>query len=384
MITRRRLLLLETGLVFLIDNDETQTPEGQEDTATDSDDNVIRPAGEHLLIHFDPLSIRVARMIHPQTVAKDTLQTLSELHRQRNLGQEIEDLPALGKCFMNQMDIQLGLSTAGDTMQEADVMRLPLKVYLIQGMLLCVAQLRHQYLAHRSAGTQSSHRTLIYIEYPARTQGSQRGRCTARGLEQLLASNFLQQLRITQSKCSGKGTHLGITQQETRLGRHALHTSKQCVQFRLVKEIVLYTHAGHHFWLICAPHFFLHQQGTLLEKLLDGGQNMMKTCVALQLVHRLLRLFGQSVEDTCRRSPAPVGIRGTVPQRIHIIRAEHHLALTLQAQAAGESCLAHLTERAEIVVSNPLPQTQLGGQQYGLLVQQFHHLAGGIIRLYVM
>ena len=78
MVTRGRFLLLVAGLMFLIDDDETQPAEGQENGRTGTYDQ-SRLRMELLAIYLSPEAIAHARMIDHDLVTKHALQTIGEL-----------------------------------------------------------------------------------------------------------------------------------------------------------------------------------------------------------------------------------------------------------------------------------------------------------------
>ena len=82
-------MLFIAGLVFLVDNHQTESLERQEYSGAGTKNHVVGILGELFLPYLDPLGIRILGVIDTQFVAKHTLQALHHLHRQCNLRQQI-------------------------------------------------------------------------------------------------------------------------------------------------------------------------------------------------------------------------------------------------------------------------------------------------------
>ena len=87
MITRGRVLLLETRLMLLIDNNEAELLKRQEYGTTGTEDNVVRLIGELFAPYLHTLRIAVFGMVDAEPRAKDTLQALRHLNGKRYLRQ---------------------------------------------------------------------------------------------------------------------------------------------------------------------------------------------------------------------------------------------------------------------------------------------------------
>ena len=110
MVARCRVLLLERGLVFLVNNHESEFPERQENSRTGTKNHVIRLVGKLFLPYFHTLGIAVFGVIDAKPIAKHLAKTRHHLHGQGYFRQEIEHLPALINGFPNEMDIDFRLS----------------------------------------------------------------------------------------------------------------------------------------------------------------------------------------------------------------------------------------------------------------------------------
>ncbi len=109
MVARCRVLLLEAGLVLLVDDDQTEPLKGKEDGTARTENHVVGMAGQLPLPYLYPFGIAVPAVVDAQTVAEYALQPLRQLHRQRNLGHEIEHLPVLVYRLLNKVNVDFGL-----------------------------------------------------------------------------------------------------------------------------------------------------------------------------------------------------------------------------------------------------------------------------------
>lgn len=74
MIARGGVLLLETRLVFLVDNDKTEVAEGQEDGTAGTKDDIIGMVGELLTPYLHALGIAILAVVDAEATAKDILK----------------------------------------------------------------------------------------------------------------------------------------------------------------------------------------------------------------------------------------------------------------------------------------------------------------------
>ena len=140
MVAWRRVHLLETLLVLLIDDDEAQSLEGQEEGASGAKDDVVGMVGELALPDLHALRVAIAGMIDAEAVAKDSTKALHHLHRKGNLGQEVEHLAALVEGALNEVDIDFGLAARCDAVKKRDILRHLLNEDLVVGVGLGLAE----------------------------------------------------------------------------------------------------------------------------------------------------------------------------------------------------------------------------------------------------
>ena len=198
------LLLLVARLVLLVDDDEAEILEGQEDGRAGSQDDIVGMGRELLLPDLDALGIAVFGMIDAQAVAEDAMQSLHDLHRQRDLGQEIEHLSVLLYLALDEVNVDLGLSAGGDAMQEGDVAaRAPLAAlgggkgrgekreeHLVVGLLLCGAHLLDELRMRLAAAVEAAHLHLVGLEHAALDELVEHGQGGSAGVHQLLAGDL--------------------------------------------------------------------------------------------------------------------------------------------------------------------------------------------------
>ena len=79
--------MLEVHLMFLVHDDQSQSLKGQEDRGSYSDDNVVGSIRELLQPYVGTLYLGKLAVIDTQTLAEDSLQTVSQLAGEHNLGQ---------------------------------------------------------------------------------------------------------------------------------------------------------------------------------------------------------------------------------------------------------------------------------------------------------
>ena len=163
MVSRRRVLLLEAGLVFLVDDDHAQPGEGQEDGTARAEDYIVGMVGELLAPYLHALGIAVLGVVDAQPRTEDAAQTLHHLHRERNLGHQVEHLLLLFQRAGYQMDVHFGLAARGHSVQQRHLALLHARHHGVIGMGLCGAQCLGlgQGLAH--SVVEPAHFHLIYI-----------------------------------------------------------------------------------------------------------------------------------------------------------------------------------------------------------------------------
>ena len=116
----RRLALLVTRLVLLVDDDRTHIPQGREDRRPRSDGDALLAA-----LQRDPCVIALAvaecAVEHGDAVAEHGAKPVDGLRRERDLRHEHDRaLPTLLDDAAQQLDVDKGLSAAGDPMEQGD------------------------------------------------------------------------------------------------------------------------------------------------------------------------------------------------------------------------------------------------------------------------
>ena len=167
MIAGHGVLLLETGLVLLVDDDEAKPLERQEDGTTGTQDDVVGMARKLLLPDFHPLGIAVLGVVDAKAVAEDAVQPLHHLDGEGYLGQQVEHLAVLVNLALYQVDVDFGLAAGGDTMQQGHLLLHHRHQYLVVGRLLCRAEPLDVLWMRLAAVVQPSHLHLVCFEHTA-------------------------------------------------------------------------------------------------------------------------------------------------------------------------------------------------------------------------
>ena len=136
MIARGGVLLLETRLVFLVDNDKAEVAEGQEDGAAGTKDDIIGMVGELLTPYLHALGIAILAVVDAEATAKDILKALHNLNGEGYLGKEIKHLLMLGDGLGDEMDVEFGLARRRHSVQEDYIMVVKLTDYSVEGCAL--------------------------------------------------------------------------------------------------------------------------------------------------------------------------------------------------------------------------------------------------------
>ena len=110
MIAWRGILLLETCLVFLINDDQPRIFERQEDCTPRPENNIVRFIGELFRPNFHTLGITISAMVDAQPTAKNSLQAFHDLYGESYFGEQIKHLLVFVESFLYQMDVYLSLA----------------------------------------------------------------------------------------------------------------------------------------------------------------------------------------------------------------------------------------------------------------------------------
>ena len=111
------VLLLEAGLVRLVDDDQAEVRIGQEQGRAGADHDLRLAAGDR---PPGAAALRRAevRMPGDRLAAEARLEALEERLGQRDLGKQHERLPALPERLGDRLEIDLGLARAGDAVEQ--------------------------------------------------------------------------------------------------------------------------------------------------------------------------------------------------------------------------------------------------------------------------
>ena len=161
MVAGHGVLLLEGSLVFLVDDDKTETLERQEHCRTGTENDVVGTGRKLLLPYLHALGIAVLRMIDAKAVAKHAAQPLHHLNGKCNLGQEVEHLTVLIYFPLYEVDVYLGLAARSDAMKQGDGMLQERKENLVVGLLLRLAKLFDKLGMGLSDMVQTTHLDLV-------------------------------------------------------------------------------------------------------------------------------------------------------------------------------------------------------------------------------
>ena len=123
------------------------------------------------LPYFHTLGIRVFTVINAQAIAKHSLQALHHLHGKRYFGQQIEHLLMLIQCLLYQVDINLGFTARGNTMQQRHVFLQKRELYLVKRFLLYIAQRFDMFRMRVATKVQSTHLFIIGFQHTTLHQG---------------------------------------------------------------------------------------------------------------------------------------------------------------------------------------------------------------------
>ena len=183
MVAGGRILLLIGGLVFLVDNHQSEPLEGQEHGTTGSEDDIVGICRELFLPDLHALGIGVFAVVDAQSTAEDPLQTFHHLYGEGNLGQEIEHLLMTVEGLLDEVDIDFGLSTGGDTMEQGDILFEKGELDLVEGFLLWGAEGFDTLGMGLAAMVQAPYLLFVGLEESALDEGSDGGEGVALVLE---------------------------------------------------------------------------------------------------------------------------------------------------------------------------------------------------------
>ena len=122
MVTGGRFLLFVTLFMFLIDNDQPEILEREEDAGAHTEDELVGSFGGLPFIDIKSLGVGKLGMIDSHAVAKEMVETLSDLGGEGYFGQEVEHLLAFSQVVVDEVDVNLSLSRRSDPVKKGDVL----------------------------------------------------------------------------------------------------------------------------------------------------------------------------------------------------------------------------------------------------------------------
>ena len=192
MIAGRRLLLLETRLVFLVNNHKSQAFKRKKNGTARAQDNVVRHIRKLFFPNFNAFGVAVFRVVNAQTTAENLFQSAHHLYGQGDFGQQIEHLSTPIELLLNEMHIDFGLAARRNTVQQHDVLRRKLRTDSRESLGLRLAQRLYLLGLCLLGSVQSSHFSLVKAEHFAVDERLDDRRRAVRGVHQLLACEFSQ------------------------------------------------------------------------------------------------------------------------------------------------------------------------------------------------
>ena len=113
------VLLLEAGVVLLVDDDQAELAVGQEESGAGADDDTRLASGRRAP-GACALARRQGRVPFHRRAAEAALEAVHELAGERDLGQHDERLPSLLEGARHGLEVDLGLAGAGDAVEQRD------------------------------------------------------------------------------------------------------------------------------------------------------------------------------------------------------------------------------------------------------------------------
>ena len=147
------------------------------------------------------------------------LQSLHDLYRQCYLRKQVEHLLMLFKSLTDQMDIYLGLSTGGHSMEQRNALLQKRELYLIKCLQLRCIEWFDILKMRFSTMIQAPHFTLIGLQKATLHQGIQRLERCMTGIHQFVTCNLdnrlptfgaLQRVPVRKGEIVDKGSQLAV------------------------------------------------------------------------------------------------------------------------------------------------------------------------------
>ena len=113
-----RIVLLVAVFVFFVHNDQSQLAERQKYRRTNTDNDIVTFIVQYIVPDFHPFGIRKPGMIHAQPLAEYPFQAAGELCGECYFGYEVQHLFPRCYHFVDELNVNLGFSAGGDSMQQ--------------------------------------------------------------------------------------------------------------------------------------------------------------------------------------------------------------------------------------------------------------------------
>ena len=334
--------------MFLVHDDQAQSPEWQEHGRTDTQYHVVILLGELFLPDFHAFRIGKLGMIHSQPGSEHPSQPFGNLGGEGNFRKEVEYLLAGFQHFFYQVDIDFSLATGRDSMQQTDIFRLKTSQNFVKGSLLSGAEGmygdRFGFFVSQSADFVKVSFQNLFVHQ------SLEDRLTLPGcFQQLLLADFPDIFPFGVPSRQFQVFH----QDGLLLGNPCQH-----IKFYVQMMFVLkgFCQANPHFCarLVTPLDFFLDADGFFLQQRLNDRQQILHPAGLLQLRDTLFRVGTEQIQNTL--------FPGRKRFRSYEVRVVFHQRFAFQFHTRRQSRLVHIAQRTEIIVGQPFPERGLTGQ----------------------
>lgn len=353
-----RLLLLVAAFVLFVDNDKPQVAEGQEYRGAHAENDLQAAIVQQVVPYLHPFVVGKFGMVDGQLVAEDPLQPGGELGSECNFGHEVENLSSPFQHGIDEVDIDFGLSARRNAVQEYGVFGGKPFDDGIVGLLLYgrerVGGLGVQRVAREAA-------RLFGIDLEdafGRERTEYLGRYL-RAFEQFFPRDFACRAPLHEAR------EFEIAHQQAQLFLGVFEFVEEGAQFLVlaggdVREPYVTLGAGAVFGL----QLFRDDDGILLHERAHGGQDMAQAACLFEFLYAHLGVLPQGVEQ----NGLPLfKQRGSIFDEI-VVAGNLGFALDFQSRRYGR--LEDVAHRAEVIVGNPFPETQLRPAQDRRTVEQ--------------
>ena len=109
IVARSRILLFVRRLVLFVDDDQSEILKGQKHRRAHAEQQRIGVFAQLPLPNFYSLVVRELRMVDAEFFAEHATKTIRDLRRQRDFGQQKQDLFSLGDDAPYEFDVDFRL-----------------------------------------------------------------------------------------------------------------------------------------------------------------------------------------------------------------------------------------------------------------------------------